>query len=613
MIELPAAFDLETELETTFEPDGTSDGLPETSAGPGGDDTRRLPEGYYAANFLRLLEVVDQRDADLLAPAEKQYVDRLRGLTEPARRLYVRLVMRKGPLFRRDRLVYEEIADLDAALDELAEAGLVDDGEDATLEELLSLLRRNELIELAHDLSSSFASALPCDLSSASTARRGELIAALLEIEHAEIDAYETGPVEVILRQRLEVARPLGLETLWLLRLLFFGNLEQDWREFMLADLGVHRYETYELSRETRLFTDRRALLDTLELGLRRVELRSLLSRPYVDERLEAAVAIARDVAEKQTQWHTAAWRHAERILAKVGRALERVERFEESLELYEIASQPPSRERRCRVLARLGRKEKALRLVEGIARQPLDEVEASFAPPFAHRLKRQLGLTREKWRRPQRPVETIEVEAAVLEMPRPAVEWLALALLEERGRHGVYSENWLWRSLFGLAFWDIIFAPLPGVFVHPFQLGPLDMGSPEFYRQRQELIDRRLDELRDECDLEARLMPVYEEKYGVSNAFVAWHPQLEESLRFAMTHTGGEAFATICQRLARDPGRHRRGLPDLLMQSTDSPVGVELLEVKAPGDQLRPEQGAWIDYLNTSGVPARILRLVAI
>ncbi|MCG8458458.1 MAG: VRR-NUC domain-containing protein, partial [Holophagales bacterium] len=65
---------------------------------------------------------------------------------------------------------------------------------------------------------------------------------------------------------------------------------------------------------------------------------------------------------------------------------------------------------------------------------------------------------------------------------------------------------------------------------------------------------------------------------------------------------------AVICDRLSRDPGRYRRGLPDLLVFDTASPVGFELLEVKGPGDQLRPEQKAWLDYLNDEGIPAKVL-----
>ncbi|MEM8996738.1 MAG: VRR-NUC domain-containing protein, partial [Acidobacteriota bacterium] len=412
------------------------------------------------------------------------------------------------------------------------------------------------------------------------------------------------------LRTAYVFLRPLRLEVLWTVRLLFFGNLEQDWREFVLRDLGVQRFEPYALRREMRLFQDRRAVDDTLTLGLARLSLRPVLvGRRHDAEALEVARSIA-SIALGRDDWHPRARPHADRILAKVGRALERAGCREESLEVYARTSAPPARERRCRVLERLGRLDEALELCDRIVAEPLDASEAEFGPRFAHRLRRKLGVEKAPWRRPRRPVEVLEVEPAILEPPRPAAEWLTLALLAERGRVGIYSENWLWRCLFGLAFWDVIFAPVPGAFAHPFQLGPLDLMSADFYPRRRAAVDARLTELRGEPDLGARLGAVYGEKRGTANAFVAWHPQLEHTLRFAFEHIPGDALATVCERIALDPGRHRRGLPDVLVLEPGSPAGFELLEIKAPGDQLRPEQGAWIDYLNAAGIPAKVLRL---
>ena len=253
-----------------------------------------------------------------------------------------------------------------------------------------------------------------------------------------------------------------------------------------------------------------------------------------------------------------------------------------------------------------MGRCEEALDLARQIDADPLDETEAAFAPFFAHRMARKLGTTDRPWRRPRRPRRELDLPAAAA----GGVERAALESFAAVGRRGLFAENWLWRSLFGLAFWDIVFAPVPGAFQHPFQLGPLDLHGAEFRRARRALIDQRLDALRAEDELSARLTPVYEAKRGTANALVSWHPELEAALRLAFELVSGDALARVCERLVRDPGRYRRGLPDLLVERADSPVGFELLEVKAPGDQLRPEQGAWIDHLNARGVPASVLHV---
>ena len=51
--------------------------------------------------------------------------------------------------------------------------------------------------------------------------------------------------------------------------------------------------------------------------------------------------------------------------------------------------------------------------------------------------------------------------------------------------------------TLFGLLFWDIIFADIPGAFETPYQHAPLDIAEDTFYYARQELVDKRLDALK--------------------------------------------------------------------------------------------------------------------
>ncbi len=41
----------------------------------------------------------------------------------------------------------------------------------------------------------------------------------------------------------------------------------------------------------------------------------------------------------------------------------------------------------------------------------------------------------------------------------------------EDQGQwHGVHSETGIFRTLFGVLMWDVLFADVPGVFMTPFQ-----------------------------------------------------------------------------------------------------------------------------------------------
>ena len=59
------------------------------------------------------------------------------------------------------------------------------------------------------------------------------------------------------------------------------------------------------------------------------------------------------------------------------------------------------------------------------------------------------------------------------------------------------YCEGQIIRTLFGLLFWDVIFAPIPGAFETPFQSAPLDITEDTFYFSRKDLIDQQLEYIR--------------------------------------------------------------------------------------------------------------------
>lgn len=543
---------------------------------------RELEEGYYLGNFERLLATVLERYGDLLRENEHAFAQRFAALSLPARRLYVRLLSRKGPLVRRDRLAYEEIPELGAAAAELEEAGFVDAGQDLLAPEHLNLLLRGELIELGVELGLPLGKAV----------KRPDAQAALELAEDARLLP--------LLLERWPALRPRGLEEVQLFRLLFFGNLYQDLKDFVLHDLGVTEFENYDLSRELRLFESREAIDSELQLRL----LRQAVARHLWEGEFEPALQIAQAVLSSWDIWHRPSLRHADTLLSSVAQAAERVGQGELAYALYEKASRPPARERRVRLLAGAGALEAALELCREIEAAPRDETEASFAPFFRDKLERQLDPKKKKLRRTQPPMLELDIIRG-----QETVEQQALVALAAQGRRGLYAENWLWKSLFGLAFWDIVFAPVPGAFHHPFQYGPRDLDSPTFRAARQEAIARRLAELAETTDLRPRLLATFAAKEGKANALVSWHEGSRAAIELALELVSGPQLAKVADRLSRDLGRYRRGLPDLLVEKEGEP-GFELWEVKAPGDQLRPEQKSWLDYLNQAGLPAGVLKL---
>ena len=76
-----------------------------------------LPSGYYLDNFNFVLDFVCQNYQDILTDEELAYRNRFSDLSVDAARLYVRLTSRRGPLFRAEKLAYDEIGDIPVAIE----------------------------------------------------------------------------------------------------------------------------------------------------------------------------------------------------------------------------------------------------------------------------------------------------------------------------------------------------------------------------------------------------------------------------------------------------------------------------------------------------------------
>jgi hypothetical protein len=105
-----------------------------------------LDQFYYLKNFETVLGSLRERYADLLSNEEHGFMDRFGAMPLVARALLVRMVMRKGELFRASKLRYPEIGETHAAATPLAQAGWVDVEPHLTLEELQALLTKPELV-----------------------------------------------------------------------------------------------------------------------------------------------------------------------------------------------------------------------------------------------------------------------------------------------------------------------------------------------------------------------------------------------------------------------------------------------------------------------------------
>ena len=81
--------------------------------------TITLKSRYYLDHFEEMLNFILTRYQHALEPKHLAFAENFQSLSLDARCLYVRMVNRKGHVFVRDYLRYEEIHDTPAAVEEL--------------------------------------------------------------------------------------------------------------------------------------------------------------------------------------------------------------------------------------------------------------------------------------------------------------------------------------------------------------------------------------------------------------------------------------------------------------------------------------------------------------
>ncbi|WP_249975302.1 VRR-NUC domain-containing protein [Vreelandella olivaria] len=534
---------------------------------------------YYLTNFRYVLAWVEARHGDLLSAEERDFIRHFEMLSRASQALLVRMVMRKGELFRLDKLTYGEIGGAEQALAPLVALCWVDSAPLLSRRELFRLLRLSELRQaLADEISNA-------GLTINST--KAALQVALEESLKESVALQQWWPTATTQIVRLTV-----MEICDRLRLMFFGNLRQDWAEFVLTELGLQRFEQVPLTAESRAFQQRDEV-DTYMV------LHRLRERLDDGEPLQALYAQLPPASPNR--WLDA--RRARLVLA-MARDAERSGEAELALTLYAAADSSEARIRRLRLLERMGDYQTAYHLAhKALAAGPC-ESEAQALARLLPRMERRLGLPLAAREKPA------EAPSQVLMLPGPRpVECAAAEHLATPAAPVFYVENSLLTSLFGLLFWPAIFKPLPGAFFHPFHSGPADLFREDFVHRRQADIDACLLQL-ENGRYRHSIQATWHAKQGITSPFVHWGIVSEELLLLALECLPPAHLRACFERLLADLKQNRAGLPDLIQFMPDAPPGkprYRMIEVKGPGDRLQDNQRRWIAFFAHHQMPVEV------
>lgn len=529
---------------------------------------------YYLANFLTALAWISSRYEDLLCADGRRLAGNFRSLPLPSQALMARLIMRKGPHFRLSSLDYPEIGDITEAAAPLIAYGWLSENAPLTLDMLLPLLRKHE------------AAAVFTAVPALRSARKRDMLT-LLQPFYPEPRCFRTWCQDLDDKLYTLTVSHLCDE----LRLIFFGNLYQTWSEFVLADLGIFRYEQVPFSEDSRGFTCRKDIEQYLHIHRCR-------------ERFEAGddiPEILQALAEFTSANPVIAGRHG-KLLFRMAQQLERAGDHDPALELYSRSQFAGARHRRIRILEKQHRLEEAYTLASTASRAPENDAEAQLVERAMQRIARKLKLSTGK-ASPRRKENRVDL--ALCCRDGGAVERLVRDHMHTEDAPVHYVENALINSLFGLLCWDAIFAPLPGAFYHPFHSAPADLHHPDFHQRRKHLFDACLDELQSEA-YQATILRTFVAKQGIQSPFVFWGALNEELLHQALECLPPAHLDIWFRRLLVDIKTNRTGMPDLI-QFWPAEKRYRMIEVKGPGDRLQDNQRRWLALCAEHDMPVDV------
>ncbi|EKO3959073.1 VRR-NUC domain-containing protein [Vibrio fluvialis] len=522
-----------------------------------------LPDDYYLTNFRKLTSHALEWYVDLLTDEERRWLADFDRLSHGGQCLLVRLLSRRGNWFRSDRAEYKEIGDQQQALSELSALGFITLNPDADISTLAEkLLTKAEILALFPTLpKQSRKEALLTQLSQQIIAKKIELPFSVIYLNQGEM-------IELLL-------------------VLFFANTHQDFSQFVLDDLGLNNFERYQLSRERRFFQHREQV-EVLRKLTHILSLYDLCPKPTPTE-LDEWQRLLPEPCE-----HPYIERKRQHLMNQLARDYERHQAFSPALMLYRQTQVLPTRERQARILDKQQRIEPMRDIVTEMLDAPLNYSELEVAQKLNQRVLRLQG---QKVPRTIKPAhKTLHLE---LDLSQQRVELAVKSHFEQLGYQVYYLENQFLNTLFGLTFWDAIFAPVEGAFINRYQHRPLDLYHDDFVLKRQSYIESAIAEIMN--DGVKPLWLRWQNKFSIANPFVFW-TDCDESL-FELTEQSfpRALLIDLFKVQLSDLKLYRNGMPDLILFKDGE---FEWVEVKGPGDKLQDNQWRWIEQFSRLNVP---------
>ncbi len=559
-----------------------------------------LPPKYYLTYFQYLIDFVKKKYQHILNETEQQFISDFEALTEDEKCLFIRFCNRTGSFFRTEKLKYAEIENIPESLNGLIDKGFVEPLSESHLTEaaeVLDIFSKAELIELAKMLN--------LETRGKASLKKEEVLDWLLEVGNWEemiylLNSEDYSNIHGLPHSLVKVSKETEVQ---MLKFLFFGSRHGDMTEFVTRDLGFQTYEKFDEDKMVAYFQTRQEVEDKLKVSLAREDF-------YLMQQADIEIL---DIYNWFMDWTEKHRKDLSEIAIptygtfslRVALYLEKKKALDEALTIFRLTEESPSRERQVRILDKQKNREEAKALCELILSEPQNATEQFFAEDYLNRIEAILLKKKSKKAVTQQlhGSESITIPATW----KRQVEFGVIDYYQNRNMKAEFTENHLWRSLFGLLFWDIIFDTDSLAIHHPLQRSPSDLFKPAFFEKRREKMEERLKMLEDEDATTVYMNRIFFEKFGLTNPLVEWYGGLFPLILTVLEKLSPEQITLITLEMAKNLRQNLRGFPDLFIWADGE---YSFIEVKSPTDSLSNQQLFWLRFFESINVRSKVLRV---
>jgi DNA polymerase-3 subunit epsilon len=540
---------------------------------------KELPEKYYLDHFNEFIHFITQQCAHLLDKEHLEFVKCYEQLGHNTQYMFVRVTNRQSCYINIHKMIYQEIDHCSEQLLALENVGLLSKLSPGDIYGWLQELTKIQLLEILNQHGISTLK---------KNATKQILLDQLMQF-CSNSQCLLSDLAQQFVVKKFEPC-------LAYLLFLFFGDTSSGLDKFSMRDLGVLKTRSHSSEPNARFLNLQQAqVVFYYSFKLGQLNRNELPIQEYVlnNKSITAHPAAVINCAQSQLL--------KDEFFYLLGKQL-LVDHHLLALEYLRASNLAKAQEKWLRERYKLGEKSQVKEALEQIIDNSLDDVLLLFAEDFYERKFNQVKVSKLTQKLREDSYNLI-----IDEIHKDQVEKGVKKFYQRLGAIAFRTENRLFNALFGLTFWHELFHHQLDSISSEFDRRPKVLKEKTVYQVLGQAIEQRLLMFSNTQSAIAYLTKMATQYYGQPNGMFRWNPQIIKIISIFLTAALPHTVVTHLRAMAKNHHGLHDGYPDLMIIENGK---LRFEEVKAPGDNIRPNQFISMNALQDAGFDVRICKV---